>query len=329
MNEWKGLLTGNLLYEVGAGQEQRRDFAYLEVPAGQGEYAWIDYNSDGVQQLNEFELAAFPDQAKFIRILTPTNDFIKANYITFNYSLNISPRALLNKAEMKGFTKFISRINLLTSLQINKKSLAQGSFEFNPFKYGVNDTALITLNTVILNTVSFNRYSGKWGVDLSNLRNNGKSLLTYGYESRKLNDWLVKWRWNLSPSLSLNINGKKGRSALYTPRFNNRNYELGIYNIEPSLTYIRGTSFRVITGYRYEYKKKDINEGIDVATQVDIKDITVTKIEFSEDGKKVSLSLNDLQPGFIYELTRGDKIKSSDGQALNNNLICYTLNRLR
>ncbi len=81
--------------------------------------------------------------------------------------------------------------------------------------------------------------------------------------------------------------------------------------------------------YRYEYKKKDINEGIDVATQVDIKDITVTKIEFSEDGKKVSLSLNDLQPGFIYELTLGDKIKSSDGQAFNNKLICYTLNRLR
>ena len=255
MNEWKGLLNGNVLYEVGAGQEQRRDFAYLEVPAGTGQFAWIDYNNDGVQQLNEFELAAFSDQAKFIRIFTPTNDFIKANFITFNYSLNISPRSLLTSPDLKGVKKFLSRLNLITSFQTNKKSVAKGTFEFNPFKYGVNDTALITLNTVILNTVSFNRYSSKWGVDLTNLRNNGKSLLTYGYESRKLNDWLIKYRWIINRAFSFTINGRKGINALYTPQFANRNFELSIYSVEPFLTFIKGTSFRLVTSYKLNTKK--------------------------------------------------------------------------
>ncbi len=255
MNEWKGLLTGNVLYETGAGQEQRRDFAYFEVPAGTGQYAWIDYNANGVQELNEFELAAFPDQAKFIRIFTPTNDFIKANFITFNYSFNVSPRAILNAQNIKGFKGLLSRINLVTSLQTSKKSIAKGNFEFNPFKYGVNDTALVTLNTTLLNTISFNRLSSQWGFDLSNLRNNGKSLLTYGYESRKLNDWLIKTRWNISRSILLSANGKKGRNVLVTPQFANRNYDLSIYSAEPFLTFIKGTSFRVITSYKLENKK--------------------------------------------------------------------------
>jgi hypothetical protein len=257
MNEWKGLLTGNVLYEVGSGQEQRRDFAYLEVPAGTGQYAWIDYNNDNVQQLNEFELAAFPDQAKFIRILTPTNLFIKANYVTLNYSLSLNPRAVLNSTDLRGFKKFISRVNLITSLQVNKKSVAKGSFEFNPFKYGVNDTALITLNTVLLNTIAFNRFSTKWGIELSNLKSSGKALLTYGYESRKINDWTTKFRWNMSKSISMNINGRKGMNALYTPnaQFDNRNYELDIKSIEANLIFIRGSAFRVTSGYKIENKK--------------------------------------------------------------------------
>ncbi|MBK8142817.1 MAG: hypothetical protein IPK57_18830 [Chitinophagaceae bacterium] len=255
MNEWKGLLTGTVLYEVGAGQEQRRDFAYLEVPAGQGEYAWIDYNNDGIQQLNEFELAAFPDQAKFIRVFTPTNDFIKANYITFNYRLDISPRSVLNSPNLKGAKKLLSKLNLLTSFQTSKKSVASGGFEFNPFKYGVNDTALITLSTTILNTLSFNRFSSKWGFDFSNYRNNGKSLLTYGYESRKINDWSVKWRWNINRSLALTVNGKKGTNALYTPQFTNRNYQLSVYTVEPSVIYIKGTKFRIVSSYKFDSKK--------------------------------------------------------------------------
>jgi len=80
--------------------------------------------------------------------------------------------------------------------------------------------------------------------------------------------------------------------------------------------------------YRYEYKKKDIEEGIDVAPQVDVKDVSITDIKLSEDKKTVSLIIDNLKPGYIYELKLGD-IKSSAGQQLRNKLICYTLNKLR
>ena len=262
VNEWKGLLTGNMLYELGTGQEQRRDFAYFEVPAGQGEYTWIDYNNDGIQQLNEFEVAQFQDQAKFIRIFIPTNQFVKANYTTFNYSFTINPKAVWNKAGMKGFPKFLSRFNLQTSMQKSKKSIARGDFEFNPFKYDILDTALLTLNTSLLNTISFNRFSNKWGLDISNVQNTGKALLTYGYESRKLNDWIAKIRWGLSTAFTLDLTTRKGLNGLYTPNFSNRNYELDIYSTEPRLSFVQGTVFRLQTSYKWEEKNnKEIYGG--------------------------------------------------------------------
>ncbi len=256
MNEWKGLLTGNLLYEVGAGQEQKRDYAYLEVPAGTGQYAWIDYNNDGQQQLNEFELAAFPDQARFIRIFTPTNEFIKANYTTLNYSFSLNPRMVWSGNDVKKWQGFLARFNFSTSLQISKKSIARGNFEFNPFRYNVNDTGLITSATIIVNTLSFNRFSSRWGADLSNLRNNGKALLTYGYESRQAYDWTLRIRWNLSRSFLLSVNTRNGQNILTTAnaQFDNRNYSLTSNSIEPSLVFIRGTSFRLSGTYKLEAK---------------------------------------------------------------------------
>ncbi len=275
VNEFSGFITGNVLYEVGAGQEQRRDFSYIEVPAGRGEYAWNDYNGDGIPQLNEFEIALFQDQAKFIRVYTPTNQFVKANYTQFNYSFSLNPRMLMTKFKRKKLGNLIGKFNLQSSLQTAKKELSAGLVEFNPFKSAINDTSLITLSNIFTNTISFNRFSTRWGVDVSNSRNFNKALLTYGFESRKYTDWTAKGRFNFARKFTLEAIQRIGNQSLFTPKFDNRNFNIQNISTEPRFSFTSGTSFRLQTSYQFIQKKnkaeyggeKSINHSLSIETK--------------------------------------------------------------
>ncbi|HSC52720.1 MAG TPA: hypothetical protein VLC98_03835 [Phnomibacter sp.] len=256
MNLSRGAIVGNVLYEAGAGQEQQRDYSYIEVPAGRGEYTWMDYNSDGIPQLNEFELAQFADQANYIRIFTPTNRFVKAAYNTFNFSLVLSPANIWRK-DSSSFKRFLSKWNAQTSLQTSNKKEDDGGFQLNPFSGSVSDTNLISLNTNIANTISFNRFSTNWGADIAQVRNTIKAILTYGFETRTLNDYSIRLRKNVGKYFTVLLAGKTGNNTLTTPnpKFDNRNYVVNYKSVSPSVTYTMGTRFRSALALKWDNKK--------------------------------------------------------------------------
>ncbi|SDZ91945.1 hypothetical protein SAMN05192529_10474 [Arachidicoccus rhizosphaerae] len=260
-----GFLSGNALYETGAGQEQKRDYSFYEVSPGQGQYTWNDYNNDGIQQLNEFELAAFSDEATFIKIYTPTNEYIQADYTQFNYSVQLNPRKIIADSAT-GWSAFVRKLQLRSSLQSAKKQYAMGGPVFNPFATGVADSALLNFNYIFSNTLSFGQLSSKWGLDLTRLINYNKSLLTYGSEATKITTWDLKGRWQIAPAYNFVWQQQFGTHDLLTPAFESRNFALTSMSANPTLTYTNRTRFRLTGGYEYEKVKNKAIYGGETAT---------------------------------------------------------------
>ncbi len=200
----------------------------------------------------------FQDQKKWVRVFTPTNQYVKANYVQFNYSVGLNPKSIIDPTSAGKLAKFLGRFSTASALQINKKDVAKGSFEFNPFNNKLVDTTLIILNSFLSNTLYFNRTSVKWGVDLTHRLNNNKSLLNYGFESRKLRDVTFKGRWNMSRSIATSFTNKYVKNELNTPSFANRNYSINEVSAEPSISYIYRSDLRVSLIYTYDERRNTI-----------------------------------------------------------------------
>lgn len=265
----KGFINASTFYEIGSGQELKREFAYVQVQAGQGIYAWNDYNGDGVKDLNEFEISAFPDQADYIRVFTPTNEYVKTFTNQFNQSINIKPSILWHRK--KGFLKFISRFDNQTAFRVDRKTNNESpETAYNPFIAGISDTTLVSLNSSIRNTVFFNRSNPKYGLDYTYQKVDGKSLLTSGFDSRGLEEHELRLRWNLNRKFTLISYQKVGTKSNNSDYTTGRNYSLDIWSVKPKFSYQPNTAFRVSIVNETSRKENASEFGGEVAQIIDL-----------------------------------------------------------
>lgn len=250
---FKNAFTWNTFYEIGSGLEQKREFVYLQVNTGQGIYTWIDYNNDGVKDLNEFEIAQYVDQASYIRVFTPSDDYIKTYSNEYNQSLYWRPERIW--ASREGALKLLSRFSNQTRVRISRKTnLFNGVDAFNPFAGNIRDTNLISTAHNFRNTLYFNRTSNIAGADWSFQDGQTKTLLASGFDSRSNRFNELKVRWNIAKKFTLESEGQVGNKASVADYTSGRNYFIDYHYVKPSFSYQPTTAFRVSLIGRYEEK---------------------------------------------------------------------------
>ena len=249
----KGSVTSSTFYEIGSGMEVKKEFSYIKVANGQGVYEWIDRDSNKIETLDEFEIAAFQYNANYIKVYTPTNAYIKTFSNMFNEVLYIKPAAFWKNEE--GIKKFIARFSNQAAYRVDRKNTSRNLGRANPFLSETDDSTLVTLNSSFRNILSFNKNDSRFGVDLKYQEIRNKSLLINGFDSRTQLLKSAYIRWNLSKQYTLNFLAARGSKTSASELFSAKDYKIEYSEFEPGLAFQPNSKFRINAYYNYKDKE--------------------------------------------------------------------------
>ncbi|HQF47906.1 MAG TPA: hypothetical protein PLO52_03030 [Flavobacterium alvei] len=245
------LVQWTTVFETNSGSIPQQEFTYLEVPVGQGVYTWNDYNSNGIQELEEFEVAPFPDQAKYIRVYLPNRIYIKTHQNKFSQSLILNPNQWQNEA---GFKKIVSYFYNQTSYLVDRKIENKGdNFDLNPFSK--SEENVLGLSSSFRNSLFFNRGKQWHSVTYTYVQNENKNLLSIGSQEAKNSSNQLQYNHLYNKSWLFGFFTKTIQTSLTSENYPDKNYEIKGYQLAPKISYLfsKSTSWDVF----YELQNKE------------------------------------------------------------------------
>ncbi|MDG2431412.1 hypothetical protein [Flavobacterium sp.] len=249
------LVQSNSAYETNSGSIAQQEFTYLEVPIGQGVYTWNDYNNNGIQELQEFEIAPFIDQAKYIRVFLPNRIFVKTHQTKFSQSIILNPVQWQNEI---GLRKLLSYFYNQTAYLIDRKTKNDGSnFELNPFS--PSQTDVLGLTSSFRNSLFYNRGKQSHSVTYTYIQNQVKSLLSVGSQESKNNSHQLQYAHLYQKSWLFGFLTKTIQTAISSENYPEKNYSISGYQIAPKISYLfsKSTSWDLF----YELQNKENKTG--------------------------------------------------------------------
>lgn len=257
---FNNLMVLNTSFETNSGTLAQQDFTYVEVEAGQGAYTWIDYNDNGIQELNEFEIAQFADQGSYIRVLLPNQVFVQTHQNRFGQTITINPQTWSvseNKAK-QFWSHFYDQASFIVD---SKKLKTDNSFNLNPFealKKDLDTEDFLSLNYSIRNVLFFNRGKQRYTTSYTFLTNKSRNLLSIGFQQNKTNSHQLNFIHKFDVNWLANTFASFGKDESRSQNFTNRNFTIEQYQLKPKLSYLFSENAQFDVFYQYTSKENTV-----------------------------------------------------------------------
>ena len=242
----KNSLNSDFFFESSAGNLPQQEYTYIEVEPGMGSYKWIDINGNGIQELEEFEIAVFEDEAIFIRVLLPNQIFLRTYQNKLNYSLQTNFSVFQNSDI--SFLKVLSNISNKFQISVDNKSKYQGNnMILNSFFQASDD--LLAYNTGLKNSLAINRAKERYSITYTYAENEKKNSFSFGSNQHvnRFNKINIAHKINTSTLFELVTNSE--RKINWSENFSQKNYKIKEDLIKPKLTYFYDENNRINFSY--------------------------------------------------------------------------------
>jgi hypothetical protein len=251
----KGAIKSTTLYELGTGRQQKDQIVYEVSPTNQGNYIWVDFNHDGIKQLNEFVLSPYKTDTSYVQVIIPTLQYASVNTNSFNEVLNITPSAVWKNKT--GIRKLVAMFSALGSIQVSKKTFASPDKKvyqyFNPFPLANEDTSIVATTVSSRNSLYFNRLDPKYGAQFDYNYSRSRTYLTGGFENHLQESEDVIVRWNIIKAFNTQTTYTYGIKGDQSDFYDNLKYRFNFNDILTDLSYQFQTYLRLDLKYEFSY----------------------------------------------------------------------------
>lgn len=252
---FKNLIQTNTVYETSSGSVAQQEFTYIQVEPGLGTHMWNDYNGNGIQELEEFEIAPYPDLAIYVRMYLPNQTFVKTHQTKLTQVFNFNFSIWQNEI---GFKKILSQFHIQSSFIMDRSILRDNNgIAWNPF--GSSSDNLVAENSNIRNSIYFNRGKQHYTTIYSLINNRAKNLMNYGSLDNKITTHQLQFQHLLNKWWLAQLTSKYDVVESISENYGSKNYLLNNVSLNPRIGYLFSQNARI--ELFYEWKNKENTQG--------------------------------------------------------------------